>query len=84
MMRQTTELDDQAISPQLIILRVAMGRGWTSATVSQFTGDLMFSSDQYTLKGIGRHNGGTASDRATGHTLQGYTSEKSQSLAKVV
>ncbi|EIM88470.1 uncharacterized protein STEHIDRAFT_167753 [Stereum hirsutum FP-91666 SS1] len=32
-----------AISPQMILLRVAMGRGWTSQTVSEVTGTMAFA-----------------------------------------
>lgn len=38
-----------ALSPQFIILRLAMGKGWTDATVSEFSGSLSFSNAASTL-----------------------------------
>jgi len=34
-----------AISPQMIILRIAMGQGWTKDTVGQLTSPTMFTKN---------------------------------------
>ncbi|KIJ53319.1 hypothetical protein M422DRAFT_43020 [Sphaerobolus stellatus SS14] len=74
-----------AISPQLIILRVAMGRGWTDATVSQFSGNMTFASNQYASTNQmstvgGSHVGNKVygeSDQNNSRTLPGFNSENS-------
>lgn len=35
------------MSPQFIILRLAMGRGWTDATVSEFSGSIVFTHQDH-------------------------------------
>lgn len=58
----------QVLSPQLIILRVAMGRGWSSHTAKHVSTELAFA----------RRDGGTVSESA------GYTDNSSAGAVLVL
>lgn len=46
--------ESQALSPQLIILRVVMGHGWSKATAARVTTGLVFKDEEKTA---GTHTG---------------------------